>query len=451
MLRSECTSYRGISLAEANQLFEMEYDSADIAMVANNCNDIAECIDALEELQRKRSLKRKRSSSTNKPDFDFSTTLSSPYSPPDGTGSSSPLTSGASSNMVDLTSDERSIDLDQGSSSSGAPPLDGHTYEELRQLHHAYSQPSINPSILGDRVEAVRQSILRTRPYLGFQLTRQHDANEYLEAVLNSHPALENVVQYHYSIANTCIFPDGTQMQLKTKHETNLVHSVYADMLSRCVRIPNVLFPPNGVSERKSFDPNNRQAGCHRPHTERELQTETDPTLRQQMYAQNAVLARFRPEDVVLEKVMRIRALGDAFLLALRLYDERGRKITRSIHAEIVEVFEYNGETYHLSGMVFHIGDSLDSGHYVAHVRRPDNVWYLVDDENVRALDCNIMRARGSAQGGYPYILLYSKRMVDTPVRIVGIQNRGNTCYANASMQILVQMLQSNLGSPRAQ
>jgi hypothetical protein len=74
-------------------------------------------------------------------------------------------------------------------------------------------------------------------------------------------------------------------------------------------------------------------------------------------------------------------------------------------------------------------------------------VWYLVDDENVRALDCNIMRARGSAQGAYPYILLYSKRMVDTPVPIVGIQNRGNTCYANASMQILVQMLESHLRS----
>ena len=429
------TPYRGITQAEANQLFEFGYDPADIAMVANDCNDVVECIDALVKLQRRRSLKRKKISSTN---LDFST------------GSSSPLTSGASttsSNMVDLTSDEQSVDLDQGASSSSAPPLDGQTYEELRQLKHAYSQPSVHPSILGDRVEAVRQSILRTRPHLGFQLTRQHDANEYLEAVLNSHPALENVVQYHYSIANACIFPDGTQMQLKTKRETNLVHSVYADMLSQCVRIPNVLFLPDGVSERKSFDPNDRQAGCHRPHTERELQSESVLTIQQQMYAQNAVLARFRPEDVVLEKVMRIRALGDAFLLALRLYDERGRKLTRSIHAEIVEVFEYNGETYYLSGMVFHIGDSLDSGHYVAHVRRPDNVWYLVDDENVRALDCNIMRARGSAQGAYPYILLYSKRMVDTPVPIVGIQNRGNTCYANASMQILVQMLESHLRS----
>ena len=54
----------------------------------------------------------------------------------------------------------------------------------------------------------------------------------------------------------------------------------------------------------------------------------------------------------------------------------------------IPEILETQGERYRLHGFVSHDGKSLNSGHYIAHVRKRSNShWFYYSDTIVRDLD----------------------------------------------------------------
>ena len=76
----------------------------------------------------------------------------------------------------------------------------------------------------------------------------------------------------------------------------------------------------------------------------------------------------------------------------------KSQKIQHSI--KDIDNITLDNKKYELIAHANHIGDSVDSGHYIAYIKGNDNVWYLYDDANRSQLT-------GSKDRGTPYILLY--------------------------------------------
>lgn len=59
------------------------------------------------------------------------------------------------------------------------------------------------------------------------------------------------------------------------------------------------------------------------------------------------------------------------------------------------------GVTYTLRATIEHVGDSTESGHYIANVKQPDDTWVQLNDEIITAI------SQKEVVNGSPYILLY--------------------------------------------
>jgi hypothetical protein len=97
-----------------------------------------------------------------------------------------------------------------------------------------------------------------------------------------------------------------------------------------------------------------------------------------------------------------------------------------------------NGDEYELMGVVVHEGTSVNSGHYMAYVKR-NNIVYKCNDSTITSGK----QFNNIPRDETPYILLYKKvsnNISDEQIKPKGIQN-GNPfnsiCFANASLQLL--------------
>ena len=103
----------------------------------------------------------------------------------------------------------------------------------------------------------------------------------------------------------------------------------------------------------------------------------------------------------------RLTVKGDVLIIQLKMFDydiisNQPRKRTPNI---IIDEELRCFDTYELFGIVWHSGDSANSGHYVSNVK-VNGVWYLTNDTLVtRELKRYIPSSKE-----VPYILFYKKR-----------------------------------------
>ena len=115
---------------------------------------------------------------------------------------------------------------------------------------------------------------------------------------------------------------------------------------------------------------------------------------------------------------------------------------TYKIKPEIKNISENikntNGDEYELMGVVVHRGTSMNSGHYMAYVKR-NNIVYKCDDRIITSGE----QFNNIPKNETPYILLYKKvshNKSDEQIKPKGIQNWNPfsfICFANASLQLL--------------
>lgn len=105
-------------------------------------------------------------------------------------------------------------------------------------------------------------------------------------------------------------------------------------------------------------------------------------------------------------------------ILIIRLsrscYDENGAYKDKSLvkYSSVLDLAPYviNSGTksleYELRGIILHEGSSVQSGHYIAQVLSPDNVWRQYDDE----LHCKI--SSPTLQSRQAYVLVYTRKEI---------------------------------------
>ena len=62
--------------------------------------------------------------------------------------------------------------------------------------------------------------------------------------------------------------------------------------------------------------------------------------------------------------------------------------------------------TYHLRGVIYHIGESSESGHYTALVKKDDQ-WVLFDDNAALAMESIIFYTQSECKQRQCYMALY--------------------------------------------
>jgi len=115
--------------------------------------------------------------------------------------------------------------------------------------------------------------------------------------------------------------------------------------------------------------------------------------------------------------------------------NELHNKTIKKINAnkELIDIRLY------LQGIVLHSG-SLKGGHYIALIRY-NSGWYEVNDNSITKIN-NI--SNYSLSGFSPYILLYNTTDIYHTGPPFGLNNVGNTCYANSLIQLLLSIPELN-------
>ena len=99
-------------------------------------------------------------------------------------------------------------------------------------------------------------------------------------------------------------------------------------------------------------------------------------------------------------------------------------------------------EEYELCGIIIHIGENIQLGHYKSFLKRK-NIWYCANDKSVIPITLTLNNAiKKLPDHETPYIYFYRKKNIDIPDNYkplrnvpIGLQNNGNTCYLNSTMQ----------------
>ena len=122
------------------------------------------------------------------------------------------------------------------------------------------------------------------------------------------------------------------------------------------------------------------------------------------------------------------------FLMKVNLFTGMGEKLAEMHILNCIETcFQSEGKRYVEICKIVRRGDAQDVGHYVAYVKRM-HTWYLCDDGDVRA----------STAIEAPYMILYAnEELVPDAAPLPppkGINNYGNTCFFNSSMQLIKQI-----------
>ena len=105
---------------------------------------------------------------------------------------------------------------------------------------------------------------------------------------------------------------------------------------------------------------------------------------------------------------------------------------------------------YHLTGVICHIGKTISSGHYIAYVRRKNNKdnaeyeWFKCDDKTITKVRGDIVKKLSQyfkKPHKHLYMMVYTRDIGNLPTtRPSPLKNTGNTCFANAAVQVLTTL-----------
>ena len=95
---------------------------------------------------------------------------------------------------------------------------------------------------------------------------------------------------------------------------------------------------------------------------------------------------------------------------------------------------------YDLTGCIMHAGETLEDGHFYAYVKSKDE-WYHCNDEKVEKVAFSVVEQDKNKH----YVHLYVRQAQWLPFEAYeqtppSLPNYGNTCFANAAMQLLLVM-----------
>ena len=106
----------------------------------------------------------------------------------------------------------------------------------------------------------------------------------------------------------------------------------------------------------------------------------------------------------------QLAEIGTVLIITIRCYDENGKKILLSPIAveEELSIQQSHGTTdLILTGIVYHQGRSVKSGHYFSIFRGPGNQWFQANDTKVIPVDCP---RPAKSSNSTPFILTYTRK-----------------------------------------
>ena len=146
------------------------------------------------------------------------------------------------------------------------------------------------------------------------------------------------------------------------------------------------------------------------------------------------------------ENGMKTDNLSDVFVCDLvRDNFSRNRNVELPKQkAEIHSTFTHEGRTFQLVGIASHIpgppGHYTVRGHYTAYIMTQGEHWYFIDGSTKRQAD--VSEAKQNARIlVYAYADPLENLNLPGPGDINLIDNLGNTCFANAAMQLVALLV----------
>ncbi|MAD25958.1 MAG: hypothetical protein CMO44_17485 [Verrucomicrobiales bacterium] len=143
----------------------------------------------------------------------------------------------------------------------------------------------------------------------------------------------------------------------------------------------------------------------------------------------------------------------DYVLIQLKIFIKGKRKFTEDEQQTLIDngrlnlptVDDDDDQEFQLIGSINHQGETQNSGHYVACVKKQTG-WYLCNDSTI---------SRPYTDYPYfkeyqPYILFYKRiRIALDNTKPKGIENKGNSCYVNALLQNIINVPELFIRNPR--
>lgn len=292
-----------------------------------------------------------------------------------------------------------------------------------------------------DHMEELR-SKLRTSQ-LRLPYGQQEDAHEFLQAFCDALPKeIQDKFNIDFESDKDCIFlqedslmnPSETQYP---KHTTVIQKESQLFVENNREYQYNV---PSSFLEEQVESMKGDFPGCQYKYTSKDFEDESSEDERQKMHKRNEFLDSGVRGMETLKKT-KIDNINDFLIVCIKRYEQIGlRRIVRIEHLnfQFEELFTIKGKPYHLKAIVFHLGSTPDSGHYVARVKFK-NGWYDFDDEIAYRSNENLFEMRGET----PYMLLYSCAEI-ADYKPKGIHQIGNSCYANSVLQFMMPILMTN-------
>jgi len=134
----------------------------------------------------------------------------------------------------------------------------------------------------------------------------------------------------------------------------------------------------------------------------------------------------------------------DYVLIELKIFTTVKRKFTEYEQQTLIgngtldlpTVDDDDDQEFQLIGSINHQGETQNSGHYVAYVKKQTG-WYLCNDHIIS----RPYKDYPYFEDYQPYILFYKRSRIDLDnIEPKGIKNEGNSCYINALLQNIINV-----------
>lgn len=284
----------------------------------------------------------------------------------------------------------------------------------------------------------------------------QEDASEFLNGTLEFDNRIQMESRFTETVTDVCYDKDTKYILDETDFPpfrsvvaTHSILMVDSHLLEKEINIPTHMFKI-GEKLKKS----QRRAGCNRLYVDSDF-NDVDQDEMRNMLGRNQYLQSHDMNSLRTRRNSVITNLGNFLIVQLKrmiiVQNEKTKELkpnkiaAKNVLINIEEEFEHEGNNFILCAMIFHSGSNCNSGHYIAHVKT-NSGWYSANDSVVRKLknDDSKYRMLGQKTGEKPYVLMYQRDTV-APMNytVKGLPNIGNSCYVNASLQMLMPIIQS--------